>query len=365
MRCPFSGESIAMILRHADVREAAADTETFSSNAPFRVPIPSEESVRTVRQLPIETDPPLHTAYRKLTDPFFARPKRPEIIATVERMVKQTVDDCVAMGRCDAMADLALPIQSRALTTLLNMPESEADVWIGWGIHVFKVSGGEFKTGNLLEDYLHEQFDRGEREPQGEDFFSVLSRAEVMGRRLTRQECVGFANLAFAGGRDTIIHTLTSITDYLADHRETLAYLKEDPRRATLASEEFFRVFMPLTQIGRVCPFGATVGQNSVQPGSRVGLCWSSANFDAEVFEAPHEIRLDRRPNPHVAFGFRKHLCQGAAHARLVTRVFLNEMASRFVSVERIEAKPLVEREQAFERMVGFDSLRVRFHSAD
>ena len=49
----FGGEKVPMILRHEEVRKAAKDWKTFSSNAPFRVPIPSEENVRTMRQLPV------------------------------------------------------------------------------------------------------------------------------------------------------------------------------------------------------------------------------------------------------------------------------------------------------------------------
>jgi hypothetical protein len=60
LACPFQGETVPMILRHGDVRRAAKDWKTFSSDAPFRVPIPSEEAVRTMRQLPVETDPPAH-----------------------------------------------------------------------------------------------------------------------------------------------------------------------------------------------------------------------------------------------------------------------------------------------------------------
>ena len=45
----FLGEQIPMILRYKDVRAAAADFETYSSDSPFRVPIPSEERVRKVR----------------------------------------------------------------------------------------------------------------------------------------------------------------------------------------------------------------------------------------------------------------------------------------------------------------------------
>ena len=71
LKCPFQGETLPMILRHADVRQAAKDWKTYSSDAPFRVPIPSEEDVRSMRQLPIEIDPPEHTAYRKII--FFSQ----------------------------------------------------------------------------------------------------------------------------------------------------------------------------------------------------------------------------------------------------------------------------------------------------
>ena len=73
-----------MMLRHEDVRRAAKDWKTFCSDAEFRVPIPSEEDVRTVRQLPIETDPPDHAEYRAIVEPFFRRPKDPAVIARVE-----------------------------------------------------------------------------------------------------------------------------------------------------------------------------------------------------------------------------------------------------------------------------------------
>ena len=87
IRCLFQGEPVPMILRHKDVRVAAKDWETYSSDAPFRVPIPSEEDVRTMRQLPIETDPPQHTAYRKIVEPFFKRSKQPDVIRKVESLV--------------------------------------------------------------------------------------------------------------------------------------------------------------------------------------------------------------------------------------------------------------------------------------
>lgn len=356
LQCPFNGENISMILRHEDVRRAAKDWQTFSSDAPFRVPIPSEEAVRTMRQLPIETNPPEHTEYRKIADPFFQRPKDPAFIARVESLIGAALDDAMRRDRIEIVNDFALPLQSRALTYLLNVPDSEADTWIGWGIHVFKVTGGEFKTGNVLEDYLHAQFDRAQANP-GEDFFSALTQATYQGRPLTREECMGFANLAFAGGRDTIIHTISCALGYLAQHPEALEFLRADTNRITHASEEFFRVFMPLTHIGRVCPNDTDVNGVTVKAGERVSLCWASANMDEKAFLAPQEVKLDRKPNPHLSFGFGTHLCMGAPHARLILRTLLKLCCERVQSLTIIDAKERVEHEAKFDRQLGYERL--------
>lgn len=351
-----------MILRHADVREAAKDWKTYSSDAPFRVPIPSEEEVRTMRQLPIETDPPLHGEYRDIAEPFFQRAKKPEMIAQVETLIQETISDATNRDSIEIVNDFALPIQSRALTYLLNVDESEAETWISWGMHVFKVTGGTFKKGNQLEDYLHEQFDRAEANP-GEDFFSALTQAEFQGRKLTREEMMGFGNLTFAGGRDTIIHSISSIIAYFGENPDKLEFLRGDHKRIRLASEEFFRVFMPLTHIGRVCPVETDVHGVKVPANGRVSLCWNSANHDEKVFENPDTIQLDRKPNPHVSFGFGTHLCLGAPHARLVVRTLLETLVSTISSIEILEAKPHIEVEEKYSRLNGFESLRVIFHS--
>lgn len=363
MQCPFQGEMITMLLKHEDVRRAAADWKQFSSDAAFRVPIPSEEAVRSMRQLPIEVDPPIHAEYRSITDPFFQRAKQPDVVAAVKNLIKTVVSSLTDRSAFDAVAELALPIQSRALTHLLNMPESEADIWIKWGIHVFQPAAGEFKSGDALENYLHQQFDRAEAKP-GDDFFSALVTTEFQSRKLTRDECMGFGNLTFAGGRDTIIHTITSIIAWLADNPEALQRLREDERRIILASEEFFRVFMPLTQIGRVCPEGANIRGVKVEADHRIGLCWASANFDESVFEDSHTVRLDRRPNPHMSFGFRNHLCQGAAHARLVIRSLLETLCEQDISIKILDAVRHVEHEKAFTRAIGYDKLMVRLSQA-
>jgi len=356
LSCPYGSEEVLMILRHEDVRRAAKDWKTFSSDAPFRVPVPSEEDLRTMRQLPIEVDPPEHTDYRRLVEPFFLRAREPAFQARIEILIRDMLREAIARESIEIVNDFSLPLQSRALAVLLNLPQTEADVWINWGIHVFHGAGGSQGAG--LEAYHQAQFDRAAANP-GDDFFSLLTQATFRGRPLSREEMMGFANLTFAGGRDTIIHTVACVIHHLATHPADLEFLREDQGRIIHASEEFFRVFMPLTHIGRVCPVETEVHGVKVEANHRVSLGWASANLDEQAFDSPGEIRLDRKPNPHVSFGFGPHLCLGAAHSRTVLRALLAVCCDEVRSIRVLEAHNRVEQTAAYDRPLGFDSLLV------
>ena len=358
-RYEFQGEQIPMILRHAEVRQAAKDWQTYSSDAPFRVPIPSEEEARSMRQLPIETDPPVHGEYRAIAEPFFQRPKLPEMAAKVESLIDELLRGALARETTEIVHGFALPIQARALTYLLDTDEREADTWIAWGVHVFRVRGG-LKKGVELEDYLTRKFDAVSQAP-GRCFFSALTQARFQGRPLTREEMMGFANLTFAGGRDTVIHTIACALGHLAANPEALAYLREDPKRIVHASEEFFRFFMPLTHIGRVCPVATSVHGEQVPAGGRVSLGWASANRDESVFPDADVFKIDRKPNPHLSFGFGEHLCLGAPHARLLLRTLLQKCVELVDGMEIVSAEERTETEHSYERKLGYESLVLRF----
>ena len=92
-----------------------------------------------------------------------------------------------------------------------------------------------------------------------------------------------------------------------------------------------------------------------------MSLAWSAANFDETVFDAPEEIRLDRKSNPHLSFGFGPHLCLGAPHARLIVRSLLETLTQRVGRITVLEAKEHLEHEARYECANGFDSLTVAF----
>lgn len=356
----FAGETIPMILGHRAVRQAARDWETFSSDAPGLVPIPEETGVRAVRQLPIETDPPAHKAWRDLLKPIFMRPVQPDYVARIDALVARRIAAALAEGEIEVVRGFALPLQSLALTHLLAMPESAAEEWIGWGIHVFHDGEDSAAKGSVLDTYIRSRIAAARAAP-GEDFFGALTRMAIDGRALTDTEMEGIANLAFAGGRDTVITAISAIIAFFAGNREALAWVCADPRRIPVAVEEFVRVSSPLTHIGRVCPHGTTLAGHRVAPGERASLCWASANRDETVFEAPLETRLDRLPNPHLGFGSGHHACLGAAHARTVLRSLIRQLGAETRAITVLGEERGAEQFGGVTREVGYRRLIVRF----
>lgn len=358
----FEGEPIPMILGHRAVRQAARDWQIFSSDAPCRVPIPEETGVRSVRQLPIEADPPLHKAARDLLKPIFMRPTRPDYVARIDALVGRLLETVIDAPEVEIVRSFALPLQSLALTHLLGMPESAAAEWIGWGVHVFRDGDDSAQKGSVLDRYIREQIAAARAEP-GDDLFGAMTRMELGGKPLTDDEMAGIANLTFAGGRDTVITAISAIIAYFADHRAELDGLRHDPKRIPFAVEEFVRVTSPLTHIGRVCPQPTQVGPHQVAANARVSLCWASANFDEAVFDAPTEIRLDRMPNPHLGFGSGHHNCLGAAQARTILRCLIRQLADRTSAITILEQERAEEGFGPVRREVGYRSLRVRMQS--
>ncbi len=58
-------------------------------------------------------------------------------------------------------------------------------------------------------------------------------------------------------------------------------------------------------------------------------MLYQSANRDDRVFDAPDLFRVDRDPNPHLAFGIGPHHCLGANLARLEIKVVFEELFKR------------------------------------
>lgn len=356
-------DPVRMLLRLKDVRKTAKDTNTFISGAdPGRIVVPSEVSIRDTRQIPFEVDPPMHGQYRGLMEDWFKRPEQPAYQKQLETIVSELVDGALQRDSIEVVGEFSLKLQSRALTLLLNIPYDESETWIGWGTHVFRSEDNpvDGEKAAILYDYIDEQIDKAIAHP-GDDLYSVLLNSEVEGRKLTKEEVKGVMILTFAGGRDTVINAVTNSIAYFADHPDALERLKNEPEITAHAVEELVRYFSPLTHMGRVVTQDTQVCEHAVKADSRVSLCWASANRDESTFENANEVVLDRKLNPHVAFGFGIHKCLGATHARQILRTLLSVLSQKVKQIEIQEYQENIEEWGEFKRKVGYDSIHVNF----
>lgn len=346
-RDPDGDEDLVFVRGYRALRMALNDWKTFSSDTHGFLVLSPQDKTRSYKQYPFELDPPEHTSFRAAVEPFFKRPLDPAYAARLQPHITAAVTQLLEAPQLDVTEEFSLPLQSRALTVLLDMPEEEADVWVKWGINVFgaQKSGDkpDLDRADALVAYVAEKTDAADNLPPG-SLFAVLARATVDGRPLTRDERMGFAHIAFSGGRDTVIAMITGIVALFARHPEAKEAIRTEPKLAQSATEELIRLISPLRVLTRVCPHGGTVDGVEVAPGQRIALCYGRGSHDPATFEDPEAFKIDRKPNPHLAFGAGPHACLGNAHARLISRQLMVELANRVESIEVIDAVPEPEK---------------------
>jgi cytochrome P450 len=253
------------------------------------------------------------------------------------------------------VTELAIPMVATGIAIVLGRPD-DADELASWGHTSWEVRPDGSRSGARLDAYVDRALDEA-----GENAFGLVARATIGDRPLTRTEQVGLANLLLAGGRDTVIHVLCGAMWHLAASPDDRRLLRSEPARLQLAVEEYLRYLSPNPGMERVLTRDTTGEWGSGRAGDFVVLGWGPANHDPAAFEAPADIRLDRRPNPHLAFGSGPHTCIGIHLARIEARIFLEELLAS-VPEWRLDGPARVETIQLAADVVParFDRLPLR-----
>ncbi|HEV3132793.1 MAG TPA: cytochrome P450 [Acidimicrobiales bacterium] len=334
--------------RHADVVAISRDTETFSSAKGIMVfEIGSEYATPPTM---MHTDPPAHTRYRNLVQPGF----RPSFMRALEDGVRaRTVAlvDRIEPGRpVDFVSDVAVPLPLQVISDLLGVPEEEWPRFFRWseavipGATDWSEEERAALSAEMVEYLLAAAADR--RANPGEDIISELGAAVVDGDRLSDAELAMFLVQLLVAGNETTRNMMSGGMLAIAEHPGQWSTLRDrvnasTPRAVSLAIEEMLRWTTP------VVAFMRTTTSPTELAGCRLGadqpilMLYASANRDESVFgPTADRFEVARDPNPHVAFGFGPHFCIGAVLARLEGRILVEELLSRFGSVE--SAGPVV-----------------------
>src|SRR5262249_10145295 len=79
--------------------------------------------------LPLETDPPEHTAYRDVLRPMF-NPKRMNALEPeVRSLVTELIDGFIERGECDYVAEFAHELPAHVFLALMGLPYEDAPLF--------------------------------------------------------------------------------------------------------------------------------------------------------------------------------------------------------------------------------------------
>lgn len=339
-----------VLSRFDDVWGAARDTATFSSADGLTTTYGERELIGLDEARPIVMmDPPEHTAFRRLVASRFT----PRRVASIEPMVRDWIgirlDGLRGEEEVDVVEVLFKPLPSMVVAQFLGVAEQDRDRFDGWTEAIVEANaqGNVTSAAEALRDllgYFSELVERRRVDP-GDDVVSDLVGSTEVRDAAPLLQILGFAFTMVAGGNDTTTGFLGHAAVELAGAPRQRAELVEDPSLIPDAVEELLRLASPVQGLARTTTTDVTLHGRTIPAGRKVLLLYGSANRDPREFGADAELLdVHRRIPRMMTFGYGAHHCLGAAVARLVGRVAIEELLVRFptfdVDVDRATFAP-------------------------
>lgn len=337
---------IWVLSRYEEVSYASLHPEVFCSGKGIR-PTGGDLNLSLVSM-----DGERHHQLRRLINKGFS----PRLIRDMEPRVRQVVtevlDEVGTKESCDFLADIAVPVPLIVIAELMGLPVADRERFWRWSDTMM---GGEGRTEPddpaLLDaavafgeyvDYLssliaeRREFYRSGRAEEGpSDLISTLVAANEEGvlessEELANDELIMFLVLLVVAGNETTRNAIAGGMWAFSQFPGQWERLVADRSLLETMPDEIIRYVSPVLSFSRTATEDTELAGQRIREGERILLLYQSANRDEAVFEAPQELRLDRWPNPHLAFGTGPHVCLGMNLARLEVRVLFDELSRRF-----------------------------------
>lgn len=337
------------LFRHDDVLRTLEDHETFS-NVVSRHP-----------SVPNGMDPPQHTLYRGMIEPYFATERIEAFEPVFRRIARELVEHLGRNPSCDVIRDFAEPYAVRIQCGFLGWPQSLHTPLLQW---VYKnraatlARNAEAMAAVALEFDGHIRSQLDVREQAGDnaadDLTTCLLRQTVDGRRLEPSEIVSILRNWTVGELGTIAACVGIILHFFAGHPDIQDLLRRDRDRRPQAIDEILRLHGPLISNRRVATRAVTLGGRTLEAGDRITVMWASANRDGAVFTEAEQFHPERDQTQNLLYGAGIHVCPGAQLARMQLNIVLDELLA---GLEPFALLPGAEPVRAIYPASGFSSL--------
>jgi cytochrome P450 len=330
-----AGPGYWAITKYDDGMRIHRDPETFCSGQGMTMRGGELEDVKDVDTL-ITIDPPRHTRQRQLVSRAFTPRAVTDLEPRIRAIVRELIDRVRPDETIDFVEALSAPLPIIVIAELLGVPIEDRDRFVAWtNASIGRVDpeyADETKLAALGDQYEYfvDIVEQRRREPR-DDLISRLVAVEADADDFTAEDLLNLCFLLLAAGNETTRNLISGGLVALIGHPEEKEKLCSGAMQVAAGVEEMLRWWNPVIHMARTATKDAMLSDQRVRAGAQVVMFYGSLNRDEDVFGAESDaFRVDRDPNPHVAFGFGQHFCLGANLARLEARVMFEELLERY-----------------------------------
>ncbi|GAA2895782.1 cytochrome P450 [Streptosporangium fragile] len=348
-----SGDTALLLTRYADVKQVLSDPRfTRQLDAPDAARVTANESGGVFGSGGSSMSGDEHRAWRQLVGKAFTAKRVIAMQPRIEAMAEHLVERMVGEGApADLVGAVGFPLPVWAICDLLGVPDSDRDRFAYWSdtmLSMTRFTQEEIDAAQAdFDAYLVALVEAKRAEP-GQDLISeLLSMVEGLEGRLTEQLMLGTAKALLVAGHETTANMIGKMAAMLLADRARWQALLADRALIRPAVEEVLRFDAnPGFGMPRYLSEEVEVAGETLPKGTTVICSMAAANRDERQFDGADRMRLDRSPNPHVAFGAGPHSCLGQALARTELQTVLKVLLERLPSLElAIPADELRRRE--------------------
>lgn len=336
-KCPVAhslvGPGYRVFNRYREVRRCAMDWRGFSSADGWMLNPPEGN----IHILPEDLDPPYHTEWRRVLNPFFTAGAVAALEQHARDYAAELIDSFAARGACEYVADFAAQLPGLVLFKhILPVPVDELPVLFK-DIDIYSFGPMPERTPAFARVYAYLQKfleDRAAQPLRGDLVDVILAGVECAGAPCSWDDKVHVTLDVVFGGLATTTHAMSGAIYALASDPAIRAGLRRDPSRTDTAVEETVRLYAPVVAVARSVREATEVGGEQLAAGDRIALNYAAASRDPEVCSHPERFDIERSEVVHTAFGVGPHRCLGEHLARLEIRVAIEEFTKRIPDFE-------------------------------
>jgi cytochrome P450 len=304
MYLTFAHDTVGTVQRDRRLGRLWKDKEPLDHLEPFNL---------LHRNQMMENEPPEHTRLRRPVARAFGRGHIERLRPRVRELAAELLAEVDPDG-FDVIEGYAEPLPVLVIADLLGVPRSYAHELRDWSqaiVRMYEVAPSQQTVDEAVRaatDFaaLARELAAERRATPADDLITDLVATE-----LSDDEVVAAVVLLLNAGHEASVNVfgngLVSMLQRGLRPGEDVAATVEEMLRFDSALQLFERTAMEDVEVGGIV----------VEEGQKIAALLGAANRDPAVFEAPDEFRVDRDPNPHLAFGVGVHFCLGAPLARM------------------------------------------------